>query len=1406
MVSYRRCGIFVALVLALLALAPISSAAQAITLVKNTTRSAGTGTASYNADSGSATTVNLSNPSYIVFDSTGNQYISDTLNNCVRKIDTSGNVTTVAGLAVSGQSDTCYSGFVPAPTAAQGLYRPTGLAIDASNRLYIADSMHHCIRALASGSTGSANLVPVAGTCGTDPLASITPSPSGLALDSTGNLYISVALVNYPVGQPVSQVLRHNLNDAAQNACYLAGAASANVSTPCPGITNGIQLNSPAALAIDASNNLFIADTGNNCIREVAALTTQQTAVGQCLNDASGNAATALHAPYGLAVSATQALYISQSSPDNIVRFSTANNSLQLVAGLPSGLAGPYDSAQDGNSAINAPLDAPLGLAFSPAANLFVADSNNHIIRQLNANLFFPSTNVGSTSAVQAVTVLINQPVNLAVASATDYTIASTTCFGTLAPAAKAAQPTTCQVFLRFTPTRPGLRSAPLKLTDSVSGTSVSLGVQGTGTGALGLFTPGTSATVATHLTSPAAIATDAAGNAYVLDSANGASTLRSIPAVGGASQTILTSTIANPSALAADAAGNWYLADATHGSIARYGADGSITTSYVVGLDTPTALVVDHAGNLVIAQAGSSHNVIKVFAAGGRLTLAGSGLNTAADDVTATNASFLAPSALTQDANGTLYVADQAGHRIYAIDHTGSIHVVAGNGTTATTVAGHATGTAILTPSSLATDAAGDLYIADQAAGIVYIVYATATNDTNIASVYTVAAQPTPAAPLNIALDANSNIFISNNATQSVVEVTYPNPTLTFGTVLVGSTSAAQHQAIANTGNQSLAITGSFTPSDSHFTVDTASTTCGTSILSGAVCSLGFTFTPTANATLTASSTLVSNAYNTPQTIALNATGKQTAALAVALPAQSEIYGQSFPEVVTFSAITAVPTGTITFATEGRTLCIFTGTLTATTTCTALNSGLDVGTHTISFNYSGDTNYSATSGVVTLSVTPAPLAEIVNNASRSYGTTNPTFSGTLTGAVAGDTFLVSYATTASANSPVGTYPIAATLTPVGATSLANYTFTNTPGTLTITANAKSLVINVNSATRIYGAANPSFAGSVTGVIPGDDVVVTYNTAANNTSSTGTYPIGASISGNSASNYIATIHPGTLAITAASTITTISSSAASMVAGSNVTFTANVSATSGPASGIVNFYDGTVLLGSGTLTAGSASFTIATLGLGTHTIAATFLANTNYTTSGANLTQIISQPIGSFVLGTTTPNAYLRGGGVTTYQITISSIGAFAGQVDLTCAGLPADATCSFSNASPTVTAGGTATTTMTVTTTAADARLQAPLNLHPADFAPITAAAVFPMELSGLGVCFAGLRRRKTLGTQRARLLILLAFTLAIVGLTGCGTTSPAASRIYTINITANSVTFPASAQTTSVVLAIGQ
>jgi hypothetical protein len=230
------------------------------------------------------------------------------------------------------------------------------------------------------------------------------------------------------------------------------------------------------------------------------------------------------------------------------------------------------------------------------------------------------------------------------------------------------------------------------------------------------------------------------------------------------------------------------------------------------------------------------------------------------------------------------------------------------------------------------------------------------------------------------------------------------------------------------------------------------------------------------------------------------------------------------------------------------------------------------------------------------------------------------------------------------------------------------------------------------------------------------------------------------------------------------------------------------------------------LLGTATLNStGVATFSTTTLGLGSHSITAAFQANTNFNASSATLTQVMTAPTGSFTISASPATQYIKGAGATVFQVTLTSVGAFAGQVNLTCSGLPADAACSFAS-NPTLTAGGTATVAMTVNTTVADARLSKPMprSFTPADLAPITAAAVFPVELTGLGVFFAGLRRRKKLGTQKMHLLAAILFSLAILGLTGCGCPSTV-FQTYTINITATSASFTAPTQSTSVLLSVG-
>jgi MBG domain (YGX type)/Bacterial Ig-like domain (group 3) len=497
-----------------------------------------------------------------------------------------------------------------------------------------------------------------------------------------------------------------------------------------------------------------------------------------------------------------------------------------------------------------------------------------------------------------------------------------------------------------------------------------------------------------------------------------------------------------------------------------------------------------------------------------------------------------------------------------------------------------------------------------------------------------------------------------------------------------------------------------------------------------------------------------------------------------------------------TYGAANPVFTSNITGALNGDTLTI--------TYATTANATSPIGTYPIVPTVSGAAigNYTVTTTNGILTVTQATLTVTANNASRAYGTANPIFTGTTTGLLNGDTVTTTFTSSAGANSPIGTYPIVPTVS--GATS--NYTVVTINGTLTITQNPSSLVINVNNASRPYGAPNPNFTGTVNGVLPGDNVIVTYSTTATQTSSAGRYAIGANVSGTSASNYIATIHPGALDVNPVATVTTIISSGSPAIAGTSVTFTATVTTTTGVVSGTVNFSDGTTLLGTGTLnTSGVATFSTTSLAAGTHSITAAFQANTNFTASSATLTQVMTAPAGSFTISASPATQFIKGAGTTTYQVNLTSVGTFAGQINLACSGLPADATCSFAS-NPTLTAGGAATVAMTVNTTVADAQLRKPAlqNFNPSDLAPVTAATVSPIELTGIGVFFAGLRRRNKLGTLRMRLLAIILFSLGILGLTGCGCPNTVFNT-YTINITATSVNFAAPAQSTSVILSVG-
>lgn len=1168
---------------ALSAMVPGTLQGQVATPVDTGIRYAGnsTGTNIFSGDSGTANSTALNTPSYSVLDASGNLFLSDTANNCVRKVDTAGNITTVAGLRVNGGPDTCNTSLNPTPAPAEGLYKPTGLAIDSAGTLYISDSLHNCVRSLASGAVDSfaANaLSTVAGTCTATDTSSVTPVPDGLAVDSANNLYISIR--DSAGSTPVNQVLLHTFGASATSVCYLAGQPSASVTTACSGLTGTATLSKPGGLAIDLVGNLFIADTGNSCVREIAGLTTIRTAVGTCTNDASVGAGS-LQSPSGLAITPANTLLISQSAAlqNSVVSFSAASGTLTLLAGLPNGTPGPYSSLLDGESALSTPLNAPLGITTDALGNIYLADSANNVVRRFSNNVNFGSVAIGATSATQVVTFAINSAGNFTTSIGADYSITANTCAGAQTPASPGQSPTTCQVTVAFSPTRPGARNSALRLISG--GAQISVALNGTAIGPLSLLTPGLTSTLAANLRAPIAVSVDSSGDAYVLEQGDAASTADVLfyPAGGGAPSVVVPQGVglSTPTAMTVDAAGNIFIAEASLNTISRFGADGSVNISYVTGVPSVSALTVDTFDNLYVAQAGSVHTVSEIYANGSSRVIAGSGATAHADGVAASSALFVKPTGLALGINNTLAIADGSDQYVYSVDSNGTIHIVAGNGTSSSTNITQATGTAILNPNGLAYDAAGDLYISDQSANLVYEVFPVQSSGSNISvavgtglSGYSgdggSAALATLNGPFTIALDGSANLFIVDYGNNALREVRYPtSSTLDFGHVVIGN-SPTKIQTLANAGNAALSITGAYTPSDPHFSTTGAATTCTLALTTGGFCNIGYTFTPTVQGQVTATSTVTSNAYDTPQVVNLNAFGIVTQALPYTLPPETEVYGAAFTQSVSlnFTYPDLPPTGTMSFSISGNQTCSKSATTAnpfgTTINCNAADSFLHVlqSPYTVIFTYtSGDIDYASTTGTTTLTVTPAPLTVTSPNITVPYGTnfSFPIPAATLTTQFNGDQFIPTDSTTGSRTSPPGTYPITTTLTPAGGASTSDYNITYIPGVLTITQAALS--VTPANVSRQYGLANPTFTGAVVGTQNSDTFTVTYSTTATPASPVGTYPITATITGTNIADYVVTQNVGTLSVTPAP-LTVNVASASRPYGTANPTFTSSI--------------------------------------------------------------------------------------------------------------------------------------------------------------------------------------------------------------------------------------------------------
>jgi len=324
-------------------------------------------------------------------------------------------------------------------------------------------------------------------------------------------------------------------------------------------------------------------------------------------------------------------------------------------------------------------------------------------------------------------------------------------------------------------------------------------------------------------------------------------------------------------------------------------------------------------------------------------------------------------------------------------------------------------------------------------------------------------------------------------------------------------------------------------------------------------------------------------------------------AQLTVTADNQSRLYGDPNP---TF-------TYTITGFVNGDDISVVSGTANCTSTATQASP---VGAYPITCTVGtlSAQNYVFAFVAGTLTINPAPLTVNVDNASRAYGDPNPAFTGTITGLKNGDVVTANYTTTATQLSPVGTYPITATLVDPNSV-LGNYTVTINNGTLTITPAA--LVITANNAARLYGDPNPAFTGTIAGIKNGDNITAIYATPATPASPVGTYPIIPSPSDNGTgalANYIVTLNNGSLTVSPAPLTVTAANATRAFGApnpaftgtivgiknGDNITATYSTPATASSPAGtypiIPALVDPTAKLGNYTVTINNGTLTVTT--------------------------------------------------------------------------------------------------------------------------------------------------------------------------------------------------------------------
>jgi sugar lactone lactonase YvrE len=631
---------------------------------------------------GTGSEARFQNPFGVAVDGNSNLYVTDTYDHAVRKVAPGGVVTTLAGL-------TGAAGSTDGSGGSSRFNLPAGVAMDAAGNVYVADSSNQTIRMITPAGLVT-TLAGSAGTSGTNDgtgVAARFNTPSGVALDSQGNVYVADT-GNHAIRRitPTGEVTT------------LAGALGTSGSVDGTGGAARFYL--PASVAVDAAGNVFVADAANHTIRRIstnAVVTTWAGSAGAA-GSANGTGGSArFNGPNGVAVGTNGNVYVADTF-NHTIRKITASRAVTTLAGS----AGTAGSANGTGTA--ARFNQPASVAADAAGNVYVADYSNNSLRKVTS-AGVVTTLAGMTGGSGALD---------ATANAARFSYPA----GTAVDAAG-------NVYVADFANHTIRKISPAGVVTTFAGLAGTSGsANGTGSSA--------------HFYRPTSVAVDGAGNLYVADSNN--HTIRKItPArvvttlagsagkFGSTDGTGTTARFNAPFGVAVDANTNVYVADTWNHTLRKITRAGVVTTlagtagstgstngpGNAARFNYPQGVAVDRDANVYVADEGN-HTIRKITPDGTVTTLAGSAGESGSADGPGSDARFNLPSGLAVDSSGNLYVGDTWNHTLRKITPDGTVTTLAGSAGRAGSAEGTGSTASFYAPEGLAVDANGRVYVAD--------------------------------------------------------------------------------------------------------------------------------------------------------------------------------------------------------------------------------------------------------------------------------------------------------------------------------------------------------------------------------------------------------------------------------------------------------------------------------------------------------------------------------------------------------------------------------------------------------------------------------------------------------------------------------------------------------------------